>query len=322
VLCFSALIYSFIPDLEIDTMKQRKGFTLIELLVVIAIIALLIGLLLPALAKAQQNARSLKDKTQIKQVHAAMTIYAHDNKDRLPTPGLIDRLPDPFLGNIDIPGVGPHDREQNHSAALYSYMVGAQYFGTEMLIGPTEVNPFIREYVDYNFDAYDPSGDQYWDPDFNADVSQDSPDGANSSYMHMGMFGERWRNKWRTESANATTSAMMGTRGTENGIFDADEYKFSVTLELHGPKNQWVGNIVFSDNHIESENSFFPDLILYNRFDNEAPVKDNIYAAEFNDFPLLGDEQASNDNFMVLNGPNGVESHATAELFYDPQVDE
>jgi prepilin-type N-terminal cleavage/methylation domain-containing protein len=310
--------------LEIVTMKQRKGFTLIELLVVIAIIALLIGLLLPALAKAQANARSLKDKTQLKQIHAAMLIYANDNKERLPTPGMIDRLPDPYLGNVEIPGVGPHDYSQNHSAALYSYMVGARYFGTELLIGPTEVNPFIRDYTDYNFDAYSPADDDYWDIDFNCDISQDSPDGANSSYMHMAMYGERWRNKWRTSSANASPNAMMGTRGTGTegdtygGDFDNDQYKFSQTLELHGPKNQWVGNIVFDDNHMQSAVSFFPDLVYYNRFDDDAPIKDNIYAAEFNDFPLLGGNLASNDGFLQLNGPNAVEQYNTGELFHDP----
>ena len=79
-------------------MNRRRGFTLIELLVVMAIIALLIGLLLPALAKAQANARSLKDKAQQKEIHQAMLVFANDNEELLPTPGLINRLQDPYTG--------------------------------------------------------------------------------------------------------------------------------------------------------------------------------------------------------------------------------
>lgn len=300
-------------------MKQRKGFTLIELLVVIAIIALLIGLLLPALAKAQQNAKSLKDKTQIKQIHAAMLVYANDTKDRLPTPGLIDRLADLQLGQ-EVPGVGKQDFTVNHSANLYSYMVSTQFFGTELLIGPTEVNPFIREYLNFNFDAYDPSGDQYWDEDFNADISIDDQDGVHVSYFHMTLVGERWRTKWRTESTHSAAAVIMGSRGTENGEFNTDNYRFSQTLELHGPKNQWVGNLVFQDNHTESVVSFFPNQVIYQRQDSGTPTPDNIFDAEFNDFPLLGDEEASGDTWLTLTG-EGVTKYGAPNLFYDPLVD-
>jgi prepilin-type N-terminal cleavage/methylation domain-containing protein len=66
-------------------MRARKGFTIIELLVVVSIIALLIGILLPAISKARQQALMTVSQGNLRNLQAALDNYAAEYADRQPT---------------------------------------------------------------------------------------------------------------------------------------------------------------------------------------------------------------------------------------------
>jgi len=65
-------------------MRRDKAFTLIELLVVMVIIAMLVGLLLPALGRAQEEAQKTQCRSNLRQIGLAMTMYAGDNSGYSP----------------------------------------------------------------------------------------------------------------------------------------------------------------------------------------------------------------------------------------------
>ncbi len=68
-------------------MRRTKGFTLVELLVVIAIIALLMGILMPALARVRAIAFRMVCGTNLSGIGKAMLIYSNDYEDELPRTG-------------------------------------------------------------------------------------------------------------------------------------------------------------------------------------------------------------------------------------------
>ena len=103
-------------------MDRKKAFTLIELLVVISIIAIMIGILMPALGNARRNAQRMESNTRIRGIHQGCVQYADGNRQAFPGMGA-DNLPMPIA-----------------ASSRYQRLLAANVFAPQYMISPMEAS--------------------------------------------------------------------------------------------------------------------------------------------------------------------------------------
>ncbi|MCL4220710.1 MAG: prepilin-type N-terminal cleavage/methylation domain-containing protein [Phycisphaerales bacterium] len=281
--------------MQMTQKNRRTGFTLIELLVVIAIIALLIGILLPALSKARKTAQQLKDSTQIRNILQAMAVFANQNRDTYPLPSRVDK------GNATINVAAGQETTKDTTRNMFSILVFDGSIPTEMCIGTTEPNGQFEVYKDYQLSrptgAYQPEF-ALWDPKFSAnpsDASNSTVAGQNAqgnfSYAHTLPFGKR-KSLWSNDFS--ATQAMLSNRGPEydlNGggqsgtweLIDGVLGKQSNTLLIHGSRSKWEGLIGYNDAHVDFSPEPNPEKLIFtftgltNQYRTQP---DNVFACE------------------------------------------
>ncbi|MFK7961945.1 MAG: type II secretion system protein [Phycisphaerales bacterium] len=275
------------PRHHSNTRNRPRGFTLIELLVVISIIGVLAGLLMPALARARASARLVTDQNQMKQVHATWIVFAGENRGVLPTPGLINRLAD-VQSDQHLPGVGPEDTSVNTTANLHSAMIARNFYNPKILIGATEVSGVISQAENYNYDAYVPSDDVYWDDSFVANMNS----GSNVSYASMPIAGTRKARRWK--SSVASNFPMIGNRGLPEGVAGRDFTISNPVYDLHGGQREWSGGVVYGDNHVENETTYF---VGGTNQTGGPPTRDHLF---FNDEAGSNTSPDGADGFLAI----------------------
>lgn len=248
-------------------MNRNRGFTLIELLVVMAIIALLIGLLLPALNKARATAKLTKDTTQVRSIHQSWLVFSHELNGVLPTPGLINRQ---AFNGVQQPGRGNESKLYNDTSRVHAVAIMNNCYTPEICVGTTEQSGHVSVKDDYNYESLNIPNDIYWDTTFRAGLGATS----NVSYASPPIAGPR-QIKWRETSDSSWP--ILSNRGVINGDFLTAAYNNSITVQIHG-KKKWLGNIVFNDNHVIVTDTFTPEGVNYQLAGVSTP--DNVFKNE------------------------------------------
>jgi prepilin-type N-terminal cleavage/methylation domain-containing protein len=301
---------------------KKKGFTLVELLVVIAIIALLMGILMPALARVRQIAFRMVCGTNLSGIGKAMLIYANDYEDELPRSGgrnsvWAASIPDwQAMNRFGAYNVSPDGSggTANISSCFYLLVKYAEVTPKSFICkgdsGATEFKP--ADYGAGNRDLI-----ELWD--FGPYNSETDNPSAHCSYSYHAPFG-LYALTTSSEPAMAVaadrnpfiTSPAAGAADMANFLPDLGVAPYTGSSEQGKAANaiahQGDGqNVLFLDSHVAFEKRAFCGIEDDNIY-TWMPQNSNPPTSPLGDLPLVyaSEPGTRKDSFLVHDDPTGA----------------
>ncbi|MBN4061105.1 prepilin-type N-terminal cleavage/methylation domain-containing protein [bacterium AH-315-I18] len=192
---------------------KKRAFTLIELLVVISIIALLIGILLPALGAARRTARQMQNSTQIRGIHTGLVLFSQGNNTYYPGINTIGTI-------VTYLGVNVGETVEFR----FQELLDDNYFTGEYVISPSETKTRYDGLV----------------------ASIPSTDNLSYALLELEAGASNRRNEWRDTSNSE--AAVLSDRAKANGTGVKSVHTNPTTNT-----NEWRGSVGFNDNHVTFE---------------------------------------------------------------------